>query len=56
MISYLQDAVSLIKKIRELKLDSILIGGAGGFTHPQFATLAESATDGLLTATLWSHG
>jgi branched-chain amino acid transport system substrate-binding protein len=55
MISYLQDAVSLIKKIRELKLDSILIGGAGGFTHPQFATLAEGAADGLLTATLWSH-
>lgn len=55
MVSYLQDAVSLIKKIRELKLDSILIGGAGGFTHPNFGSLAEGAADGLITATLWSH-
>src|SRR5210317_551816 len=31
MISYLEDAVMLVQQIRDIKLNSLLIGGAGGF-------------------------
>jgi branched-chain amino acid transport system substrate-binding protein len=54
MVSYLKDAVILVKKIRELKIDSLLIGGAGGFTSHKFITMAGDAADNLLTATLWT--
>ncbi|MEN8130009.1 MAG: ABC transporter substrate-binding protein [Pseudomonadota bacterium] len=55
MVSYLKDAVLLVKTIRQLKIDSLLIGGAGGFTHPKFITMAGDTAKDLLTATLWSH-
>lgn len=54
MVSYLKDAVILVKKIRELKIKSLLIGGAGGFTSHKFITMAGDDSDNLLTATLWS--
>jgi branched-chain amino acid transport system substrate-binding protein len=54
MVSYLKDAVLLVKTMRELKLDSMLIGGAGGFTHQKFIGMAGDAADGVLTATLWT--
>jgi branched-chain amino acid transport system substrate-binding protein len=54
MISYLEDAVALVKQIREVKIKSLLCGGAGGFTHPKFITMAGAAANYLLTATLWS--
>ncbi|MCP4043073.1 MAG: ABC transporter substrate-binding protein, partial [Gammaproteobacteria bacterium] len=50
-----KDAVLLVKKIKELKLDSVLIGGAGGFTHRKFIEGAAGSVEGLLTATLWTH-
>jgi len=55
MISYLEDAVDLVKTIRELKLTSLLCGGAGGFTLEEFVKRAGDAANYLLTATLWSE-
>lgn len=71
MVSYLKDGAALVKKIRELNIPSLLCGGAGGFTHPQFITMvggdtellgsqefismAKESANYLLTATLWFH-
>ena len=55
MVSRLEDGVALVKAIRELKIDSLLCGGAGGFTSHEFLKRAEKSADHLLTATLWSH-
>ena len=54
MVSYLRDAVFIVKKIRELNINSILVGGAGGFTSHKFIAMAGSSADNLLTATLWT--
>ncbi|MFC1822548.1 ABC transporter substrate-binding protein [Thermodesulfobacteriota bacterium] len=54
MISYLHDAVTLVREIRDLKIKSLLCGGAGGFTLEEFITNAGAAANHLLTATLWS--
>ena len=55
MVSYLNDAAMLVKTIRELKINSLLCGGAGGFTHKKFINKAGEFTNNLLTATLWTH-
>lgn len=55
MVSYLKDAVLLTKTIRELGINSWLIGGAGGFTSPRFISGAGDAANGVLTATLWTQ-
>jgi branched-chain amino acid transport system substrate-binding protein len=55
MISYLEDGVALVKTIRELKLNSLLCGGAGGFTLEEFVKRAGDSANYLLTATLWSE-
>jgi branched-chain amino acid transport system substrate-binding protein len=55
MVSYLRDAVFLVKRIRELKIESLLCGGAGGFTHNKFTKMAGDAATNVLTATLWFH-
>lgn len=55
MVSYLKDAALLVKTFRELKVDSLLIGGAGGFTHQRFISMAGDAAEGVLTATLWTQ-
>ena len=44
-----------MKTIRELGIDVLLCGGAGGFTNPEFIVQAGEAADGLITATLWTH-
>ena len=36
MVSYLEDAIILVKELRRLKLPSLLCGGAGGFTLNDF--------------------
>jgi len=54
MSSYLKDAILLVNKINELKIKSILCGGAGGFTHADFPRETAKASEYLLTATLWS--
>lgn len=55
MVSRLEDGVALVKTIRELGIDVLLCGGAGGFTNPEFITRAGEAAEGLVTATLWTH-
>ncbi|UCH80999.1 MAG: ABC transporter substrate-binding protein, partial [Nitrospiraceae bacterium] len=55
MVSYLNDAVTIVKEIRDLHINSLLIGAAGGFTSPRFIEMAGAAADNLLTATLWTR-
>jgi branched-chain amino acid transport system substrate-binding protein len=55
MISYLNDAALLVKAIRESGIDSLLCGGAGGFTHQKFIQKAGAFAEHLITATLWIH-
>jgi branched-chain amino acid transport system substrate-binding protein len=54
MVSYLEDAAMLVKKIREAKINSLLCGGAGGFTSQRFVSKAGASANFLLTATLWT--
>ena len=54
MVSYLKDAALLVKKIRESKLNSLLVGGAGGFTSQKFIDIVGDDTNHLLTTTLWT--
>ncbi len=54
MVSYLKDGTSLVNKIRELEINSLLIGAAGGFTSHKFITMTGGAADYLVTATLWT--
>lgn len=54
MLSYLKDGVALVRTIRELKVKSLLCGGAGGFTLPEFIKMAGDSANNLITATLWS--
>jgi branched-chain amino acid transport system substrate-binding protein len=54
MIAYLEDAVMLVQQIRELKIPSLLCGGAGGFALEAFARKAGKAANHFLTASLWS--
>ncbi|MCW9097305.1 MAG: ABC transporter substrate-binding protein, partial [Ignavibacteriaceae bacterium] len=44
-----------VRAIREVKVDALLCGGAGGFTSQEFIKRAGKAANQLLTATLWSH-
>ena len=55
MIAYLEDAVMLVQQIRDLKLTSLLIGGAGGFTLEEFVKRAGKSANYLLTVSLWSE-
>ncbi len=55
MVSRLDDGVALVKAIREVKLNVLLCGGAGGFTSQQFIDRCGTAANGLVTATLWSR-
>ncbi len=54
MVSYLEDGISLVRKIRDLKIKSLLVGAAGGFTSHKFIDRAGEAADLLVTATLWT--
>ena len=54
MVSYLKDGALLVKTIRESKLNSLLVGGAGGFTSEKFISAAGPSADLFLTATLWT--
>ena len=54
MVSYLKDAALLVKNIRSAKINSLLCGGAGGFTSQQFIARAADDADLVLTATLWT--
>jgi branched-chain amino acid transport system substrate-binding protein len=54
MVSYLNDASMLVRKAKEMKIGSLLCGGAGGFTHENFCQKAGNASEKVVTATLWS--
>ena len=54
MISYIMDASLLMKQSRELKLTpKMFIGGAAGFTLPEFKQNAGVASEDVISATLW---
>jgi branched-chain amino acid transport system substrate-binding protein len=55
MIAYLDDAVMLVDQIQDLKLKSLLVGGAGGFTLEAFVQRAGMSANNLLTVSLWSE-
>ncbi len=55
MIAYLTDAVGLVKQLRELEINSLLCGGAGGFTLEEFIIRTGAAANYLVTASLWSE-
>ena len=55
MISYLEDAVMLVQQIRDIKLNSLLIGGAGGFTLEDFVKRAGKSANHLMSVSLWSE-
>ena len=54
MVSYLKDAALMVKTIRESKMNSLLCGGAGGFTSQKFINKTGDDANNLLTATLWT--
>lgn len=54
MISYIMDASLLMKQAKELKLTpKMFIGGAAGFTLPEFQQNAGIASEKVISATLW---
>lgn len=54
MISYVMDAALLMKQSKELKITpKMFIGGAAGFTLPEFQQNAGVASEKILSATLW---
>ncbi len=54
MVSYIMDASLLMKQSKELKLaPKMFIGGAAGFTLPEFVQNAGVASEYVISATLW---
>ncbi len=54
MISYIMDASLLMRQARELKLTpKLFVGGAAGFTLPEFHQNAGKAANFVVSATLW---
>jgi branched-chain amino acid transport system substrate-binding protein len=54
MVSYIMDASLLMKQAKELKLTpKMFIGGAAGFTLPEFQQNAGVAANYVMSATLW---
>ena len=54
MVSYIMDASLLMRQSKELKLTpKMFIGGAAGFTLPEFVQNAGVASEKVISATLW---
>jgi len=54
MVSYIMDASLLMKQAKELKLTpKMFVGGAAGFTLPEFAQNSGVASEKVISATLW---
>ncbi|MBI4765800.1 MAG: ABC transporter substrate-binding protein [Deltaproteobacteria bacterium] len=54
MISYIMDASLIMRQSMELDINpKLFIGGAAGFTLPEFYQNAGKATEGVFSATLW---
>ena len=55
MISYIMDASLLMRQSKELNFNpKLFVGGAAGFTLPEFQKNAGSASDFVYSATLWT--
>ncbi|MCP4576897.1 MAG: ABC transporter substrate-binding protein [Deltaproteobacteria bacterium] len=55
MISYIMDASLLMRQSKELNFNpKLFVGGAAGFTLPEFQKNAGSAADYVFSATLWT--
>ncbi len=55
MISYVMDAALLIRQSRELNLSpKLFVGGAAGFTLPEFRKNTGDASEHVFSATLWT--
>jgi len=55
MISYIMDASLLMRQAKELNLNTkAFVGGAAGFTLPEFQKNAGKATEYVYSATLWT--
>ncbi len=55
MISYIMDASLLMRQSKELNFNpKLFVGGAAGFTLPEFQKNAGSASDYVFSATLWT--
>jgi branched-chain amino acid transport system substrate-binding protein len=54
MVSYITDGSELMTQARQLKLSpKLFLGGAAGFTMPEFVQYAGIASDNIITANLW---
>jgi branched-chain amino acid transport system substrate-binding protein len=54
MISYIMDASLLMRQSMELRVTpNVFVGGAAGFTMPEFRKNAAKASEGVFSATLW---
>jgi branched-chain amino acid transport system substrate-binding protein len=55
MISYIMDASLLMRQSKELNLNpKLFVGGAAGFTLPEFKESAGAASEFVYSATLWT--
>ena len=55
MVSYLKDAVRIISQCKELDVNPLFfVGMGGGFTMPEFGTLAGEAANYLFSVSLWT--
>ena len=55
MISYVMDASLLMRQAKELNLNAkLFVGGAAGFTLPEFQKNAGDASEYVFSATLWT--
>ncbi len=55
MISYIMDASLLMRQSKELNFNpKLFVGGAAGFTLPEFRKNAGAASDFVFSATLWT--
>ena len=55
MISYVMDAALLMRQAKELDFNpKLFVGGAAGFTLPEFAKNAGDAAENVYSATLWT--
>ncbi|MCG6918716.1 MAG: ABC transporter substrate-binding protein [Deltaproteobacteria bacterium] len=54
MVAYVADGAALMTTARQLKLTpKLFLGGAAGFTMPEFVQYAGIASDKIITANLW---
>ncbi len=57
MISYVMDAALLMRQSKELDFNpKLFVGGAAGFTLPEFTANAGDAADNVFSADLWAPG